>query len=91
MKPRVASSETTEPPVLQAGHEICLTNYDTEVYLHFPSRFSLHAQNSDHQRSRECSVMGSINVEAEDLGTGGTGNIRERDFVGRDKNGLTQI
>lgn len=36
MKPRVASSETAEPPVGPGGHEICLTNYDTEVFLHFP-------------------------------------------------------
>ena len=35
--------------------------------------------------------MGPIDAEAENLGTRGTGNIRERDFVGRDKNGLTQI
>ena len=46
---------------------------------------------SDDHRSRERSIMGLIDVEAEDLGTRGTGNIRERDFVGRDKNGLTRI
>ena len=63
----------------------------------------------------ERSIMGLIDVEAEDLGTRGTGNVeerdemrnalvrqypmsrvsdgdrRERDFVDRDENGLTQI
>jgi hypothetical protein len=58
MKPKVASSETAEPVELDTRSVFPTT---TRHYSYISSSlFSLHAQNSDHQRSRACSVTGRL-------------------------------
>ena len=69
MKPRLASSETAEPPLAWLDTRFVLPTTIRKHSSISSSLFSLHAQYSDDQRLGGCSVMGLIDVEAEDLGT----------------------
>src|SRR5712691_5282489 len=55
MKPKEASFETAEPVELDTRS--VFPNHDKTVFF---SLFGQHAQNSDHLRSRACSVTGGL-------------------------------